>query len=660
MPIAFVDGNTHAIRYANPAFCLLVGEGGQTLIGDTFAHALPGSSECVSLLDRVNRTGRAETYTGQACVPSHPLYFSYVLWPVFTKDRHPVGIMVQVTETTAFHNQAIEINQALMLGSVRQHELTESAETLNAQLQAEIVQRKKVEEEIEASEQRYRGLIEAIPQIVWTATPEGTLDFANANWSGYLGIDLDTFNKGGWATLLHPNDTDRTTQAWANGLQSGLAFEIEHRLRNNLTGNFRWYLSRAVPLETEDGQIFKWFGTSTDMEDQKNAELAMFNKQKLESLGILAGGIAHDFNNLLTGIMGGASLAADALPPSHFLQSILSDMVRSSERAAHLTRQMLAYAGKGSFFIEQVDINDLVRTTGDLIRASIPNHVQVSFDLRHDLPPVTADSGQIEQVAMNLMLNAAEAIESKSGSVTVKTDFVKLTEVEIEQIQLTTGSLVPGAYVVLQVQDNGSGISEAILARIFDPFYTTKFTGRGLGLSAVQGILRMQKGALEVRSTVGNGSIFRVYLPPATGKKLNPKIPVQPAMKGHSGTILVVDDEETVRRVSQLALENGGFSVRIAAGGEEALRILQSKTEGPFSLILLDLSMPGMGGKEMLRQLRALGIDIPVLIYSGYSEEAVLKEFSGQVIAGFIQKPFTPRQLADYVSGALNAERLHR
>jgi PAS domain S-box-containing protein len=292
--MAFLQGGNFTIRYANPAFHLLLEKSKQKLIGDSLNHALPGSSECLSILERVNRTGRAETYIGQEHFPSHPLYFSYVAWPVLAAGGRRLGLMLQVTETTSFHSQTIAMNEALMLGSVRQHELIESAETLNAQLQVEILRRQQVEEEIKiqglaikASEQRYRGLIEAIPQIVWTATPEGALDFANKRWFEYLEIDLDTFNQTGWLTVLHPDDTDRTLEAWASGLKSESAFQIEHRLRNSSTGSFRWHLSHAVPICTEEGRVTQWFGTSTDLEDQKRAELAVFNKQKLESLGLL-------------------------------------------------------------------------------------------------------------------------------------------------------------------------------------------------------------------------------------------------------------------------------------------------------------------------------------------------------------------------------------
>ncbi len=653
VPMAFVAGSGHIIRYANPAFCLLTGESKQKLIGDSFANAVPQSNHLLSLLDRVYQIGKAETHVGQEESASHRFFRSYILWPVFTAASHRVGIMIQVTETTPFHRQATAMNEALVIRSVRQHELAEVAETLNAQLQAEIVQRK-------ASELQYRGLIEAIPQIVWTATPHGTLDFANPKWLEALGIDLITFNQAGWPALLHPDDRDRFLQAWSAGLRSGSAFQIEHRLRDVSGGGFRWYLSRAAPICAESGSVVKWFGTSTDIEDQKRAEVALFTKQKLESLGILAGGIAHDFNNLLVPILGGASYAADILPGTHSLQEIIRGIVSAGESAAQLTRQMLAYAGKGQFLIEQIDINELVRRTCDLVKGSIPKSVKLTIETRQDLPPVEADSSQMQQVVMNVVLNAAESIdESTGGSVTVKTELLDLVASAIEKIDLIGGNLKPGAYILLEVQDSGCGMDAATKAKVFDPFFTTKFTGRGLGLSAVEGILRTQKGALEIRTAVGRGSTFRIYLPASSRPHHDHEAPAPPIPVKISAarTVLVVDDELMIRRIAKLSLENSGFKVLLADSGEQAIRIVLDKEEAPVSLVVLDLSMPGMSGKQVMQQIRASGIKVPILICSGFSEEEAHREFSGLDIAGVLPKPFTSRQLADRVSGVLHAQK---
>jgi CheY-like chemotaxis protein len=367
---------------------------------------------------------------------------------------------------------------------------------------------------------------------------------------------------------------------------------------------------------------------------------------------LLAGGIAHDFNNLLVGILGGASYAIEELPPSHPLQPTLCDILRSGERAAFLTRQMLAYAGKGRFFVESVDLNEMVRTTTVLIKASIPKYVEVRFQLRQPLAPVEADSGQMQQIVMNLILNAAEAIQDgKRGTVTIRTDLCDFDAPAISALDLVSGNLLPGPHLVLEVEDTGSGMSEETKANIFDPFFTTKFTGRGLGLSAVHGILRSQKGAIEVRSALGHGSTFRIFLP-ALPQAVIPREKPRETVSAGKGTILVVDDEEIVRRTARASLEHHGFRAIVAENGEQGISFLRDP-EVPVSIVVLDMSMPGMSGRQFMERMGALGIHVPVLICSGHGESEVYREFSGFDIAGVIQKPFTARQLDEGVSNAL-------
>jgi nitrogen-specific signal transduction histidine kinase/CheY-like chemotaxis protein len=394
----------------------------------------------------------------------------------------------------------------------------------------------------------------------------------------------------------------------------------------------------------------RWFGTSTDIEDRKKAELAVLTKQKLESLGLLAGGIAHDFNNLLVGILGGASFAVDSIAEDDPLQPVLGVIVTAAERAAHLTRQMLAYAGKGRFLIESIDVAELVRSTCSLIRGSIPKHVRITVETGHGQPTIEADSSQMQQIVMNLILNAAEAIDdARTGAVVVRTRAMDLDAAAIARAEIVSGSLTPGPYLVLEVRDNGSGMDHDTQTKIFDPFFTTKFTGRGLGLSAVQGILRTHNGALELVSRLGEGSTFRVFLPASGKAAFHAPLPVERANQG-AGTVLVVDDEEIVLRTSKTSLERAGFEVVLAESGERAISILRDKETPAVHLIVLDLSMPNMNGKDTMEQIRRLEIAVPVLICSGYSEAEVCREFAGLDVAGFIQKPFTARELTARVT----------
>ncbi len=250
------------------------------------------------------------------------------------------------------------------------------------------------------------------------------------------------------------------------------------------------------------------------LDERRKSEEKLRDTQKLESLGVLAGGVAHDFNNLLTGILGNASLAIECLPAgSHESESLLHDVVQASERAAHLTRQLLAYAGKGRFVIERVDLSDLVRGVTHLVQSSIAKNARLQLDLAGGLPPIEGDVAQIQQIVMNLVINAGEAIPSgRTGEIRVSTGLEKISQEYIDR-NLSPSEIEPGSYVVLQVRDTGEGMDEARLARIFDPFYTTKFTGRGLGLAAVLGIVRSHKGALKVESAPDSGSTFQVFFP---------------------------------------------------------------------------------------------------------------------------------------------------
>jgi PAS domain S-box-containing protein len=504
------------------------------------------------------------------------------------------------------------------------------------------------------SEQHFRQTIDSMPQLVWSTLPDGVPDLFNKQWIEYTGLPAD--GQVDAMSAVHRDDLPLTLDRWRHSLETGEPFEVEFRcLRHD--GQYRWFLGRATPIRNEQGRIVRWFGTSTDIEDRKKAEMAVVTKQKLESLGLLAGGIAHDFNNLLVGVLGGASYAAQALPDVHPLQSVMTGIVSAAERAAHLTRQMLAYAGKGRFLVESIDVPDLIRTTSNLIKGSIPKHVQLAFEISETVPAIEADSGQMQQIVMNLILNAAESIDpARKGLVTVKAKAAQLDAVQISGFEIVSGALVPGSYLVLEFQDNGCGMDHETQTKIFDPFFTTKFTGRGLGLSAVHGILRTHNGALELRSRVKEGSTFRVFLPASSKPVPGSPLPRERADRG-AGTILVVDDEEIVRRIAQTSLERAGFQVLLAESGEQAVDTLLNKQLPGVDLILLDMSMAGMDGRDVIERIRSLGIAVPVLICSGYSEAEVSREFAGLDIAGFIPKPFTSRQLSDRIQAALQKEK---
>ncbi len=399
-----------------------------------------------------------------------------------------------------------------------------------------------------------------------------------------------------------------------------------------------------------------WVAFVVDLSERKELEARLRESQKLESIGLLAGGVAHDFNNLLTGIMGNASLAQELLPPASPVRPILDNVVRASERAADLTRQLLAYSGKGRFVVKPIHLSKLVREISSLLQTSVPKKVQFILNLDENLPPIDADSSQIQQLVMNLVINAAEAIGDNPGTVILATGAQELDETYIRKMLLREG-VAPGKYVYLEVHDTGCGMDEETKDRIFDPFFTTKFTGRGLGLAAVLGIVRGHRGDIRVYSEPGKGSTFKVLLP-ASASHFQERAPTprQHRLEG-MGTILVVDDEEVVRQAAKAALERYRYEVVLAENGLHAVEILQRMSQ-EIALVLLDMTMPVMSGEEALERFREIRPDIRVIVSSGYNEVEAIRHFTGKGIAAFIQKPYTSAQLAEKVKSVLEGGQL--
>jgi two-component system, cell cycle sensor histidine kinase and response regulator CckA len=400
-----------------------------------------------------------------------------------------------------------------------------------------------------------------------------------------------------------------------------------------------------------------------DLTEQKQAEAtereneeALQQSQKLESIGVLAGGIAHDFNNLLTGIMGNAGLARRAIVAHKTEQAaaLLKDVLAASERAADLTRQLLAYAGKGRFVIQSVDVCKLVSDVSTLIRASISKKITLVLDVPDDCPPVEADRTQLQQLVMNLVINGGEAIGDEPGTLTVRVRPDQFTE-RRERPRTEGFPIVAGEYVRIDVSDTGAGMDAETRTRIFEPFFTTKFLGRGLGLSAALGIVRGHRGAIGVRSEPGSGTTFTVLLP-------TPRETRQPErMSGHFGvesdvqgvgTILVADDEEGVRSLVSSILQDAGYTVELASDGAQAVQRLR-ELGARVRLILLDLTMPILGGAEAAAELRRIRPDVPIVAMSGYGDIEVMQRFSEVGVDDFVPKPFSPDQLAAKVRDAL-------
>jgi two-component system CheB/CheR fusion protein len=392
-----------------------------------------------------------------------------------------------------------------------------------------------------------------------------------------------------------------------------------------------------------------------DVSERKKFERELRETQKLESLGLMAGGIAHDFNNLLTGIIGNASLAYSESAPDAPQRRRLHEIIQTGERAAFLTRQMLAYAGRGRVLTEIIDLGGFVREISTLVRSSIPKTVELKLELAPDLPLIEADSAQIQQVIMNLVINAAEAIgENKPGRVEVRTSVRELDERAAAEF-FHPEAPAPGTYVQLLVADNGSGMDEKTRSRIFDPFFTTKFAGRGLGLAAVQGIVRAHGGSIRVYSTPGHGSTF-VLLFPASRKKAPAAGQHPPRIAIREGAVaLVVDDEASIRKLSRDVLTRAGMKVLLADNGREAVELFRQHS-GELSVVLLDLKMPVMGGDQVLPLLREINPKVPVILSSGFNEDEAAHQFAPLEPACFLQKPYTAERLLQAVSEIIKSK----
>jgi PAS domain S-box-containing protein len=431
-------------------------------------------------------------------------------------------------------------------------------------------------------------------------------------------------------------------------------------------------------VEREGGRAVRAYGAFQDITARKQAEeerqkldAQIREMQRVESIGIFAGGVAHDFNNVLTSVLGFTRLALTEAEESDSLRSHLEQIERSALHAADLCKQLLAYAGKGRFVIETLKLSQLVRDTSGLIESIIDKRAQLTLELAHHLPWVEGDATQLRQVVMNLVINASDALSGHPGVITVKTYERYIEEAWLAETAVRN-ELMPGPYVLLEVTDNGVGMDEETRAKIFDPFFTTKFTGRGLGLAAALGIVRSHGGAIRVTSSPGKGTTFGIIFPispddedeedekekesgtskspPAAHELDAPDLPGTCVASAENPAILVIDDDEAVRAIARTSLERGGYRVLVAPSGEAGLALFAAQRD-EIVAVLADATMPGMGGLAVLRRIRAEAPQLPLLLMSGYTEDAY-REAADLRLAGFVSKPFRINELAAQIDAA--------
>jgi PAS domain S-box-containing protein len=462
---------------------------------------------------------------------------------------------------------------------------------------------------------------------------------------GYKGADIENHRRT-WSRLIHPEDEPRVrAQLDACVAAPPADFSATFRLRHH-DGSWRTVLTRGSVLAGADGRPAQMVGVQLDITERQSAEeeqlklrARLLESQKLESLGLLAGSIAHDFNNLLSGVLSNAELAQLDLPEEGPLPTRIDQIKQAALRMADLSREMLAYSGRGSFNVTHVDLNALVREMSNLLTTGISKRVKLHYEFAPTPVVVEAEATQIRQVLMNLITNASDAMNQRSGVITLTTGMVGARAADFAGVP-GTEELRDGFYAFFEVRDTGCGMSPDTINRMFEPFFTTKPHGRGLGLAAVQDIVRGHHGALCIRSTPGSGTTIRVLLPlPADAINPSDATPLRASDWRGSGTVLVVDDEKIIRDTAATLLAHLGFKVVLAADGDEALRSFQRSSQS-IRAVLLDATIPGIEGREVVAQLRAARPGLPVLLTSGYSEKEVMQHYSGVPVAGFVGKPF--------------------
>ncbi|MBL9023190.1 MAG: response regulator [Myxococcales bacterium] len=488
----------------------------------------------------------------------------------------------------------------------------------------------------------------------WRNEPGWPVEYVSPNAEEVFGHAAEAFLSGRvvYADLIHPDDGERVSRE-VEAASAGQASSFVHEPYRVLhkSGEARWLYDATRIQRSEDGRPVSFLGYVIDISarvaaetEKRELERRLNHAQKLESLGVLAGGVAHDFNNVLTGILAHAGLAKRAVgTEAPQATESLQQIERLALGASQWTRQLLAYAGKGSFVAVPLDLSELAREMVGMIEVIVPRTATLRLELARGLPSVVADRGEIQQVIMNLLTNAVDALGDRPGEVTIRTELQHLDE-QTCALRFAEEALAAGDFVHLSVSDTGCGMSPDVKAKLFDPFFTTKQSGRGLGMSAVLGIVRAHRGAVRVESEPGRGTSFRLWFPSTWQAKAAPPSPVPPVKWRGAGTVLIVDDDEAIRLALRTLLTEMGFATAIARDGAEALAVFDSQQD-EVVLVLLDLTMPVMNGAETFAALTARRPDVPVIVMSGYTEQQAVDGLVEGERTAFLGKPFAVEEL---------------
>lgn len=505
-----------------------------------------------------------------------------------------------------------------------------------------LVSRAEAQSALERSESRYRSLTLASASIVWVTEPDGTITMELPSWQAYTGQQREDYQGWGWLMAVHPEDRAATQAVWQRALESKEMYYTEYRLLRH-DGQFRRVMVRGVPVLDVTGSVIEWVGTCTDVEDDRRAAEHLRQAQRLEAVGSLAGGVAHEVNNMMTAVIGFGGFALKGLPPDHPHRSDVTEMVKAANRAAGITRQLLAFTRQQVLQPSILDLNAVVENLTRMLGSILGAEVELVVQLDPETGRVRADPGQLEQVIINLVLNARHAMPS-GGRLRLETSNVVL---DGNYAARHPGvALAQGPYVLLSVTDTGAGMDWKTRNRAFEPFFTTKPVGQGtgLGLSTAYGIIKQSEGYIWLYSEPGQGTSVKVYLPLADGAVEQPR-PVSEPPRGQGETILVVEDEEAVRSLVRRTLEDAGYKVVEAVDGKEGLnRVLAADPQ--VGLVLCDVVLPEMSGDALGRRLASIRPELPILYMSGYPGLEVVERGMIAREVPFIEKPFNAENLA--------------
>jgi len=529
---------------------------------------------------------------------------------------------------------------------------------------------RRAQEDLVESRDRFSDLYDFAPVGYVTISHRGMIIDVNLTLVEMVGVERRDLSSQPFTTLIVPDDQDVFYRHRQGALESKGRGTCRLRLQR-VDSEPLWVELESVLIDGEGEDYPRLLIAIIDISERKQSEVELRSleqqlrhKQKLESLGVLAGGIVHDFNNILTAILGNAEMALYELSPMSPARNNIQEIEKSVKHATGVVKQMLAYAGKGRYVVEPIDAGRLVGEMAHLLEISISKKVDLRYNLDGSRPAFNGDVAQIHQVVMNLVINASEAIGDETGVITLSTGVMNYDDAnskegkEARRVGLGEKP-AGGVYTFVEVTDTGCGMDAESIEKIFDPFFSTKFTGRGLGMSAVLGIVRGHHGALKIYSEVGEGSSFMLLFP-AIEQTGSDFVVQKPADVGNadwrgSGTILIVDDEEMIRATCKQMLERQGFSVLTAADGREALDVYRQRAE-EIKVVLLDLAMPRMDGEETLHKIQNLHPEVKVILFSGYSEWEVSQRFAGKGLAGFVKKPFKMAELAEKLREVLDSQ----